>query len=67
MRKPKPPKLTPLRYGNPYCESCGDTLRPGMLVAWWPTRSNNGKTRKAVWCAACHHDKTRALHPKQRR
>ena len=48
------PKLVPLRYGTPYCDECRDTLRPGMLVAWWRVLTRGGTYRKAVLCAACH-------------
>jgi hypothetical protein len=53
------PRLEPLRYGNPYCEECRDTLQPGWLVAWWRVKDANGRWRKAVLCAACHHSRAR--------
>jgi hypothetical protein len=28
------PKLVSLKWGNPYCEDCGDDLKPGWRVAW---------------------------------
>jgi integrase len=41
------PILVPLRYGNPYCENCRDTLAPGMLVAWW--RVGKHRRRTVLW------------------
>jgi hypothetical protein len=53
------PPLVPLDYGNPYCEDCGDTLAPGMLVAWWKV-IRQGEVYKTVVCAACHRGRVKA-------
>ncbi len=53
------PKLVPLRYGNPYCTGCGDTLHEGWLVAWWRERRRDGAWGAVVYCAACHNDRVR--------
>ena len=60
------PRLTRLRYGNPFCEECRDVLQPGWLVAWWRVRDANGRWRKAVLCAACHHNRVRVRRLRRR-
>ena len=44
------PRLTRLRYGNPFCEECRDVLQPGWLVAWWRvgTRTAAGGRRSCA-------------------
>jgi RNase P subunit RPR2 len=63
------PKVVPLRYGELYCETCRETLRAGMQVAWWRVPARRGGVRKAVLCRACHNDRTvnYARAKKQRR
>ena len=51
------PKLVSLRYGNPYCAVCKNTLHPGWLVAYWPTRSG----KKNVHCKSCHEARITVL------
>jgi hypothetical protein len=51
------PQLVALRYGNPYCAVCKNTLHPGWLVAWWPTKAG----RKTVYCSACHRERAHAV------
>jgi hypothetical protein len=60
------PRLVPLRYGTVKCEACRETISAGMRVAWWRVRGANGRVRKGVHCAACHHDRLR-LAPMTRR
>jgi len=59
MSKPRPrsPKLVPLRYGTVRCEACGEFVSAGMRVAWSRVLGANGRVRKGVHCAACHHDR----------
>jgi hypothetical protein len=55
------PKLVPLRYGTVRCEACAISISAGMRVAWWRVRGANGRIRKGVHCAACHHDRLRLV------
>jgi hypothetical protein len=53
------PRLVPLRYGRVRCEACAESISAGMRVAWRRIRGANGRSRKGVHCAACHHDRLR--------
>ena len=59
------PRLVRLRYGEPYCEGCGDTLAPGMLVAWWPVAAGR-ETRSTVYCSDCHRARVEVVCGKRR-
>ncbi|HEY8775907.1 MAG TPA: hypothetical protein VIM33_05420 [Gaiellaceae bacterium] len=65
MKLQKIPQLVKLQHGSPYCEDCGDIQHEGWLVAWWPVNGRAAPT--TVVCAACHHDRVRAIHPHKRR
>lgn len=65
LKLQKIPQLVKLQHGSPYCEDCGDIQHEGWLVAWWPVNGRAAPT--TVVCAACHHDRVRAIHPHKRR
>jgi hypothetical protein len=59
-RKRKFPPLVPLRYGEPYCELCKETITPPGPVAWYRVRGGDGRLRRTAYCATCHHENVRA-------
>ena len=62
-RKRRTPQLVPLRYGDPYCELCRETIAVGDQVAWYWVRGRDGRRRRTAYCATCHYANLRQGKP----
>jgi hypothetical protein len=46
-------KLTPLRWGSPYCELCRSRIRLGELVNWQQATDRHARPRWTAYCGTC--------------